>query len=105
MLRRRSGFALRSTSLPSEVLTNAKAEAAMGLEYDKLQARVVWNVGHVRPWHEVATEAARQQKRGDKGAHVGSVFGVCVEKNAELKETGERRMYKGRYVFQGNCPR
>jgi hypothetical protein len=32
----------------------------------------------------------------------GRVFGICVEKNAELLEGDPSRKYKGRVVFQGN---
>ena len=33
---------------------------------------------------------------------MGYLFGICVEKNSELKENDPARKYKGRVVFQGN---
>ena len=52
----------------------------------------------VRVWFDVQAQAKRTQKR----IHVGSVFGICVEKNAELPDGHPNRKYKGRFVFQGN---
>ena len=33
---------------------------------------------------------------------MGYLFGICVEKNAELTPKDPNRKYKGRVVFQGN---
>ena len=33
---------------------------------------------------------------------MGNVFGICVEKGAELPKSDKRRKFKGRYVYQGN---
>merc|ERR1712091_827299 len=50
----------------------------------------------VREWTSVAAEAKRKQKT----VHMGMVFGICVQKNAEFKD--QPPVYKYRYVFQGN---
>ena len=49
-------------------------------EYLKLQAKRAWGLKSVEEWSVVA---ARARKNGKK-AHVGIVFGICVEKGSEL---------------------
>ena len=49
-------------------------------------------------WSKVRARA----RRAGKKANVGLVFGIVVEKNAELSSNDPRRKYKGGAVFQGN---
>ena len=74
------------------------ARDSMEKEHKKLTANGVWNLAGVRAWADVCAEAKAKGKK----AHVGNVFGICVEKNAELPKGDERRRFKGRYVYQGN---
>ena len=83
----------------AELKTNADARTSMETEVGKLANRGVWDVKGVREWAKVCEEAKR---KGQK-AHVGNVFGICVEKNAELPKSDKRRKFKGRYVYQGGC--
>ena len=55
-----------------------------------------WDEHLVKEWRHVKCEA---QASGEQ-AHVGLVFGIVVEKNAEL--CSENPVYKGRAVFEGN---
>jgi hypothetical protein len=52
----------------------------------------------VREWNDVAAEA----RRSKVDVHMGRLFGIMVEKAAELPEGDPRRKYKYRVVFQGN---
>ena len=61
-------------------------------------SRGCWDESAVREWHDVKREAKR---KGEK-AHIGSLFGIIVEKNAELPVDDPRRKYKGRAVFAGD---
>ena len=81
-----------------EIMSNPGAKKAMDAEWDKLRKRVVWDESGVREWAEVAAKAKNENKK----VHVGRVFGICVEKNAELPANDPRRKFKGRVVFQGN---
>ncbi len=51
-----------------------------------------------REWGDVAADATSS----DSKVHVGTVFGICVEKGSELDANDLERKFKGRYVFQGN---
>jgi hypothetical protein len=93
---------------PAEVKTNPIAMAAMQAEWDRLRSVVrpdgtfgCWDEHYVREWRDVRAEARR---KGEK-ANVGLVYGIVVEKNAELDESDPRRKMKGRAVFQGNAVR
>ena len=57
-----------------------------------------WDESQVREW-SVVTEGARRDRQR---IHVGSIFGICTEKNAELPTGDPRRKMKGRIVFRGN---
>jgi hypothetical protein len=70
----------------------------MKIDWDKLKALGTWDESRVAEWSTVAIQA---RKSGQK-AHVGLVFGICVEKGSELPEGSPGRKFKGRYVFQGN---
>ena len=70
----------------------------MKKEWDKLRDKQVWDEAHVREWRDVADEA----KANGETVHIGSLFGICVEKNYELDKGDARRKFKGRVVFQGN---
>ena len=80
-----------------EALSNPKAKASLDKEWDKLRSQGCWNENLVREWSDVAAEA----KRKGITYHVGRIFDICVEKNAELPEDNPNRKYKGRVVFQG----
>jgi RNA:NAD 2'-phosphotransferase (TPT1/KptA family) len=81
-----------------EALSNPKAKASLDKEWDKLRRQQCWDESKVREWSDVAAEAKR---KGIK-THVGRIFDICVEKNAELPENNPNRKFKGRVVFQGN---
>ena len=83
---------------PKEVKSNPAAQAAVEKEFEALTSLGAWSLDGVREWADVR-EATR--KAGSR-VHVGSVFGICGEKNAELPPTNPLRKFKGRYVFQGN---
>ena len=81
-----------------EILVTPAALEAMKKEWDRLVAQKVLDLSSVREWDDVAMEAR------DNGVNVqfGYIFGICVEKNSELKEGHPNRKFKGRVVFQGN---
>ena len=68
----------------------------MKKEWDRLRDKKVWDETRPREWRDVRREA---DSRGQT-VHMGYLFGICVEKNAELDP--KFRKYKGRVVFQGN---
>ena len=57
-----------------------------------------WDEANVREWNDVRDEAKTSNER----AHVGMIFGFCVEKGSELPEGDPQRKFKGRVVFRGN---
>ena len=65
---------------PKEVKTNAQAQASLQKEWEALRKIGAWNESKVREWSNVREEAKLKNKR----AHVGMVFGICVEKGSEL---------------------
>ena len=81
-----------------EAAGNPKAQAALLKEWDRLRASKCWDETRVREWADVAGEA----RRSGATHHVGRIFEICVEKNAELHEDNPLRKFKGRVVFQGN---
>ena len=90
---------------PKEVKTNKEAQKAMKAEWTRLRAvdrrdgkKGCWDEDCVMEWQEVKRLAGLAGKK----AHVGRVFGICVEKNHELPEGDKRRKYKGRAVFGGD---
>ncbi len=84
---------------PKEVKTNPAAQASPDKGYNALCHELkAWDMNGVREWTAVQDEARKANKR----VHVGMIFGICVEKNAELPAGNPNRKYKGRFVFQGN---
>jgi len=81
-----------------ELESSPGAQAAMKKEWDAFRSLGTWDEKGVRPWAQVSEEA---RKQGVK-AHVGRIFGICVEKGSELPEGSPGRKFKGRVVFQGN---
>ena len=73
------------------------AEASLVTEWNRLRAIQTWDEAQVQEW-----SAVRRSLGKDELNHVGRIFEICVEQNAELAEGGARRKYKGRVVFQGN---
>ena len=80
---------------PSEVRRNVQAQAAMKLEWERLRQMGTWDESSVREWSKVRADA----RTGQFDAHVGMIFGICVEKNWELPLTDPKRKYKGRADF------
>ena len=68
------------------------------MEWKRLQDMNCWDVTKVREWHDVWREA----KEKGETHHLGRVFALRHEKNAELPEGHPNRKFKGRAVFQGN---
>ena len=84
---------------PKEVKTNPAAQASLDVEYNALCHDLkAWDMAGVKEWFDVQAQAKRNNKR----VHVGMIFGLCVEKNAELPVGHPNRKHKGRFVFQGN---
>ena len=52
----------------------------------------------MREWYQVAKEA----KSANKKVHVGRIFPIVVEKNAELPDGHPDRKFSGRIVFGGD---
>jgi hypothetical protein len=80
-----------------EIARTPAAQAAMDSEWKRLIDKV-WDVDSVREWCDVAAEASRKKKE----VQLGYLFGICVEKNAELPADHPSRKFKGRVVFHGN---
>ena len=70
----------------------------MEKEWKRLWDKNVWDAASVRKWNDVAAEA----RRSKVDVRMGRMFGIMVEKAAELPEGDPRRKYKYRVVFQGN---
>ena len=90
---------------PKEAKTNSKARDAMTAEWQRLRSvrrsdgkQGCWDEDGVREWQDVRREAKRDGVKN----HIGSVFGIIVEKNAELPVDDPKRKYKGRAVFAGD---
>ena len=81
-----------------EIEAEPKAQEAVRKEWDRLWKKEVWDASTVREWTDVAAEA----RRDGREIHMGRLFGICVEKAAELPKDDPRRKYKYRVVFQGN---
>ncbi len=58
---------------PSEVKSNAKAQAAVQKERDAKRALKVWREDKVLEWSDVRAEA----KKAGRRVHVGYVFSTC----------------------------
>ena len=81
-----------------ELMQNAKAQASLDVEWEKLMKKKAWEMESDRGWEDVSSSA---QKCGRK-VHVGKIFEICVEKGSGLPEGDPLRKFKGRTVFQGN---
>ena len=67
----------------AELKASEEARKAMKKDWDKLMEKGTFNLKVIRPAAEVRFEA---KKMGFK-AHFGRVFGICVEKGAELDKS------------------
>ena len=86
-----------------ELEANEQAQEAVANEWKRLEKITTWEINTVRPWAEVAKEAkAKQRIDPEHRVHIGRVFCILVEKNAELPSGNPLRKFKGRVVFQGN---
>ena len=87
---------------PVEVKVNAKALAAMEMEWRRLR-QVPRKDGKVGVWDEDAVQewatVRRAAQAKNKKANVGLIFGIVVEKTHKLSEHDPNRKYKGRAVF------
>ena len=81
-----------------DALANPAAKASLDKEWTKLRNQGCWDETKVREWSDVAKEA----KNVGRKTHVGRIFDICVEKNAELPLGDPNRKFKGRVVFHGN---
>ena len=81
-----------------EIAREELAEKAERKEWGNLRAKYVWAPDVVREFNEVAATARRNNAK----VHLGSIFGLMVEKGSELPKGDPRRKYKYRVVFQGN---
>ncbi|MFM7988910.1 MAG: hypothetical protein ACKPKO_57320, partial [Candidatus Fonsibacter sp.] len=59
------------------------------------RSKNVWDENHPRDWDEVRSDA----RRGGYTVHMGYIFGICVEKNAELDPF--LRKFKDVLYFKG----
>ena len=93
-----------TNSQTAEVKVNAKAQAAMDVEWQQLR-KVPRKDGKLGVWDEDVQEwssVRRSAHKTNTKANVGLIFGIVVEKNHELPEHDPNRKYKGRAVCQGN---
>ncbi len=84
-----------------EAAGNPDAQAALDKEWDRLRKIRTWEEDKVREWKDVEREA----KASRTTIHVGRLFAICVEKNAELPIGNPERKFKGRVVFDGSFVR
>lgn len=96
-----SHFMRACTSRPvrkDEIAREKHAQKAEAKEWDSLRLKEVWDSSTVRDFNEIA----RAARRNNVKVHLGRVFGIMVEKGAELPKGDERRKYKYSFAFQGN---
>ena len=87
----------------TDPVTKKKALDARTAEWGRLKSKTVWLIKSVREWDVVAREAREKQKKDPSyRIHMGRLFGLMVEKGAELPKNDPRRKFKYRVVFQGN---
>ena len=79
-----------------EMLSTPDAMAAMKKEWGNLIKGGVWTFSFVRERSEVIEEA----RTSNTLIHVGSLAGICVEKNSQLGKGNPLRKYKGRAVIR-----
>lgn len=63
---------------------------------ETLWGKTVWYESVVLNWSDACADARKEGTH-----HIGSVFGICVEKGSELPTNDPRRTFKYRVVFQG----
>ena len=81
----------------SEARTNPKCQQALDKEWKSWRMQKCGVKEDVRNWHEVRSEAARENRE----IHVGSLYELMVEKGSELQPDDPNRKMKGRVVFLG----
>ena len=82
----------------AEIAKTPKAQEAMQKEWDRLTSKGVWDENDVEEWDDVR----RRYNSINKKVHLGYLFGICVQKNHELRDDDPAKKFKGRVVFQGN---
>ena len=70
------------------------AKASMQKEWDRLRSKSVWDEEHPREFDDVRADA---RLGAGYTVHMGYLFGICVEKNAELDVS--LRKFNGIVVF------
>ena len=80
----------------AEAKGNADALSALQKEGDRLREIKTWIEADVMELSDV------RKMMGDKTFHIGRLFAILVEKNAELPEGHKDRKFKGRVVFDGS---
>ena len=60
------------------------------------QNKDVWDENDVEEWDDVRRRYNSMRKK----VHLGYLFGICVEKNPELKGNDPAKNFKGRVVFE-----
>ena len=71
----------------TEIAGQPKAKEAAVKEWKRLWEKDVWDAKIAREWHDVAAEA----RKNNVNVHMGRLFGIMVEKAAELPEGDPRR--------------
>ena len=72
-----------------EIASQPKAREAAVKEWKRLWEKDDWDANVVREWHDVAAEA----RKDHVDVHMGRLFGIMVEKAAELPEGDPRTKY------------
>jgi hypothetical protein len=81
-----------------EIRGSPGTQAALRKEWDRLRLINTWREDQVEECCEVKARA----KRTDTKIHMGMVFQICVEKDAETEKEEWLRKWKGRVIFRGN---
>jgi hypothetical protein len=84
-----------------EIAAPPKTQEACAKEWTRLHAIGCWDESCVRKWRSEASEA----KQSGTKVHIGRVFLICVEKNADSPKDNPARTLKGRVVFEGSYVR
>ena len=80
----------------AEASTNAEARAALKKEWDRLREINTWVEDDVMELSKL------RRQMGEETFHIGRLFAILVEKNAELPVGHKDRKFKGRVVFDGS---
>ena len=73
----------------TDLKPNIPVRNAMIKEHLKPSYNDVWLIDNPREWADVAAEATGS----DSKVHVGTVFGICVEKGSELDADDPEREF------------